>query len=72
MQTKYNIGDQILVPGTIEGISEENGKTVYNVNAAWKIPEEAILIDKNGEQSAKLDYYKQLRDSLFNDSFARY
>lgn len=64
MITKYNVGDSVLVPASIRSISEDNGRIVYELDTPWNVPEEVILPDENGQQSAKLAYFRELRDNL--------
>lgn len=51
MVTKYNTGDSILIPATIESAEEVNGKIIYSVRAeTWRgIPEETIVVNKDAE-----------------------
>lgn len=65
MITKYNVGDSVLVPASIRSISEENGRIVYDLDTPWNVPEEVILPDENGQQNAKLAYFRELRENLF-------
>ena len=51
MITKYNTGDAVLIPATIESAEERNGQIIYQVKAEiWEgIPEDAILVNENAE-----------------------
>lgn len=69
MITKYNVGDSVLVPASIRSISEENGRIVYDLDTPWNVPEEVILPDENGQQNAKLAYFRELRENLLGDSY---
>ena len=63
MVTKYNTGQQVLIPATIRSARDDNGKIFYNVDTeyAWDgIPEDQIVI--NDEISARAEFEKGIRD----------
>ena len=62
MVTKYNTGQQILIPATIRSAREDNGKIIYEVDTgyAWDgIPEDQIVIDD--KISARAEFEKGIR-----------
>jgi len=48
MVTKFNTGDNILIPATIKSAREENGVVIYEVDAnLWEgIPEDQIIVNE--------------------------
>lgn len=48
MTTKYNTGDEVLIPARIAGAESRNGTITYSVEAeTWAIPEESIEPNTN-------------------------
>ena len=47
MVTRFNTGDNILIPATIKSAREENGVVIYEVDAnLWEgIPEDQIIVN---------------------------
>ena len=46
MTTKYNTGDQVLIPATIRSAKQDDAGVVYEVDAdLWGIPEAYIQTD---------------------------
>ena len=46
MTTKYNTGDQVLIPATIRSASQDDAGVVYEVEVeAWRVPEAYIQPD---------------------------
>lgn len=60
MITKFNTGQEILIPAVIRSAREINGKIIYEVDAnTWEgIPEDAIIVDN--EVSAKAAYDREM------------
>ena len=48
MQTKFNTGDPVMVPGTIVSARQKDGGIVYEVETSWNIPENYIQEDDRG------------------------
>lgn len=48
MVTRFNTGDNILIPATIRSAREENGVVIYEVDAnLWEgIPEDQIIVNE--------------------------
>ena len=46
MNTKYNTGDQVLIPATIRTAKQTPDGIVYDVEAAWEVPESMIQDDR--------------------------
>lgn len=48
MVTRFNTGDNILIPATIRSAREENGVVIYEVDAyLWEgIPEDQIVVNE--------------------------
>lgn len=48
MVTRFNTGDNILIPATIKSAREENGVVIYEVDAnLWEgIPEDQIVVNE--------------------------
>lgn len=48
MVTRFNTGDNILIPATIKSAREENGVVIYEVDAnLWDgIPEDQIIVNE--------------------------
>ena len=59
MVTKYNTGQAILIPATIESAEEKNGQIIYNVRAnTWEgVPEDAIIVDENAQAQKALQTF---------------
>lgn len=48
MTTKYNTGDQVLIPATIRSAKQSDAGIVYEVDAeTWQVPEGMIQEDRN-------------------------
>lgn len=63
MITKFNTGQQVLIPATIRTARNDNGKIIYEVDTqyAWDgIPEDQIVIDD--KISARAEFEKGIRD----------
>lgn len=45
MQTKFNTGDQVLIPATITAAKQTEAGIVYEVASDWEIPEGYIQTD---------------------------
>ena len=46
MTTKYNTGDQVMIPATIRSASQDDAGVVYEVEVeAWRVPEAYIQPD---------------------------
>ena len=54
MVTKYNTGQQILIPATIRNAREENDQIIYEVDTNhWEgIPEDQIVVDDRTAERA--------------------
>lgn len=61
MVTKYNTGDAVLIPATIESAEERNGQIIYQVKAEiWEgIPEDAILVNENAESQRAMQSFME-------------
>lgn len=61
MITKYNTGDAVLIPATIESAEERNGQIIYHVRAEiWEgIPEDAILVNENAESQRAMQSFME-------------
>lgn len=61
MITKYNTGDAVLIPATIESAEERNGQIIYQVKAEiWEgIPEDAILVNENAESQRAMQSFME-------------
>lgn len=64
MNSKYNIGDSVLIPGKIIGIGESRGSLVYKIDTPYEIPENAVILDRSGIAAANMEAYLQLRNNL--------
>ena len=48
MQTKFNTGDPVLIPATIQSARQRDAGIVYKVDAeTWEVPEGLIQEDRN-------------------------
>lgn len=47
MTTKYNTGDPVLIPATIRSAKQSDAGIVYEVDAAFQVPEGMIQEDRN-------------------------
>lgn len=61
MVTKYNTGDAVLIPATIESAEERDGQIIYHVQAdTWKgIPENAIVVNENAESQRAMQTFME-------------
>ena len=61
MITKYNTGDAVLIPATIESAEERNGQIIYHVRVEiWEgIPEDAILVNENAESQRAMQSFME-------------
>lgn len=61
MVTKYNTGQAILIPATIESAEEKDGQIIYSVHAnTWDgVPENAIIVDENAQAQKAMQTFMQ-------------
>ena len=62
MQTKFNTGDQVMVPGTIVSARQEGGGIVYEVDTPWQVPEGYIQEDNRGFGAAMRAFAESLAE----------
>lgn len=62
MVTKYNTGDEVLIPAKVRSAAEKNGQTIYFVDTdnIWDgISEENIILNENSTKNIELQTFAE-------------